>query len=363
MHKKWIPILLMLTLILLSSISGCNVSDRSLSVNGRSQIADQAYTKNAENQEQILELLMDTMNHNQDACEFYVPSEALINADSWLAALPGIEQIHCEYKKVQNSNGFNVLVTLQYWDNYPIVYAYHNSDTSFLNDRQKELYAKYCEVLSGYTSPTNTAIQNEISIHDYLINNITYVEQDNSGFNAYNAMIHQKAVCSGYTECFKTFMDLLGIENSTVSGTAGDEQHIWNEVKLDGEWYQVDVTWDDPINNPLPCNDHSYFNITDADMAIDHSWDEAQSGYHRAEGTKYSYIGFMGMLSIDSQAALTTLLQNAVNNQASYLEYSSSAELDIKAALATTNVNLTYSYKVVKRTAYSLCYISFNYDS
>lgn len=46
-------------------------------------------------------------------------------------------------------------------------------------------------------------------------------------------------------------MDMLGIENGTVSGEAGDEQHIWNTVKLDDQWYHVDVTWDDPIGSSL----------------------------------------------------------------------------------------------------------------
>ena len=46
-------------------------------------------------------------------------------------------------------------------------------------------------------------------------------------------MINGEAVCSGYTESFKTFMDMLGIENYTISGKAGNEQHIWNAVLLD----------------------------------------------------------------------------------------------------------------------------------
>ena len=39
-------------------------------------------------------------------------------------------------------------------------------------------------------------------------------------------MINGEAVCSGYTESFKTFMDMLGIENYTISGKAGNE-HIY----------------------------------------------------------------------------------------------------------------------------------------
>jgi transglutaminase/protease-like cytokinesis protein 3 len=28
---------------------------------------------------------------------------------------------------------------------------------------------------------------------------------------------------------------------------AGGEEHVWNIVKVDGKWYNIDLTWDDPI--------------------------------------------------------------------------------------------------------------------
>ena len=62
-------------------------------------------------------------------------------------------------------------------------------------------------------------------------------------------MINGEAACSCYTEISKTFMVMLGIEIYTKSGKAVNEQHIWNVVKLDNDWYQVDVTWDDPVGS------------------------------------------------------------------------------------------------------------------
>ena len=118
-------------------------------------------------------------------------------------------------------------------------------------------------MLDSVTSPSNTDIENELAIHDYLVENVSYVDTGDSSYNAYSALINGIAVCSGYTECFKTFMDMLGIENGTVSGEAGNEQHIWNTVMLDGQWYHVDVTWDDPIGSSFEYTDHAYFNISE----------------------------------------------------------------------------------------------------
>lgn len=56
---------------------------------------------------------------------------------------------------------------------------------------------------------------------------------------------------------------------------------MWNTVLIDGEWYQIDVTWDDldtsnPMNNGIRYN---YFNLSSSKMAAD--------GYHTPDGTLY----------------------------------------------------------------------------
>ena len=53
---------------------------------------------------------------------------------------------------------------------------------------------------------------------------------------------------------------------------------------LDGDWYHIDPTWDDPL--PDGRERHTYFCLTDAEMARDHSWDT--SAYPKANGTSYS---------------------------------------------------------------------------
>jgi transglutaminase/protease-like cytokinesis protein 3 len=69
-------------------------------------------------------------------------------------------------------------------------------------------------------------------------------------------------------------MDMLGIECITVRGTSlnGEEEHMWNMVRLDdGEWYCVDVTWNDTLSETAV--EHKYFNVTSDFMsANDHQW-------------------------------------------------------------------------------------------
>lgn len=44
-------------------------------------------------------------------------------------------------------------------------------------------------------------------------------------------------------------------------------QHAWNLVKIDGNWYHVDTTWED--GNP-----GKYVSLTDDEMRKDHKWEQ-----------------------------------------------------------------------------------------
>ena len=70
--------------------------------------------------------------------------------------------------------------------------------------------------------------------------------------NIYGLMIEKKAVCEGYAKAFKYLLDELNIPCVIICGDVTDEdgnieRHAWNEVYLEGKWYAVDTTWDDPI--------------------------------------------------------------------------------------------------------------------
>ena len=91
-------------------------------------------------------------------------------------------------------------------------------------------------------------------VHDILINSLEYNADTTNAHNIYGAFVEQKVVCEGYAKAFKYIMDSIDVECILVSGTATNssgqqESHMWNYVKLNNEWYGVDVTWDDPIIN------------------------------------------------------------------------------------------------------------------
>lgn len=137
----------------------------------------------------------------------------------------------------------------------------------------------------NYVSPMSNDFQKELMIHDRLIYYNDYA-LDSSGDPESSAFAHNivgvfdddpntNPVCEGYAKAFSLLLNASGIDCNLVVGTANGGGHAWNQVKLDNEWYNVDVTWDDPIitNGTPPFRDpyYNYFNLTNSEFLQDHT--------------------------------------------------------------------------------------------
>jgi len=111
-------------------------------------------------------------------------------------------------------------------------------------------------VLNGIVAGVSGSTYDKIlQVHNYLVDNITY-DSSESDFEIthtlYGALINRVAVCDGYAKAFKYILDNLDISCVEICGIAQNssgitESHAWNDVLLDGKWFAIDVTWDDPI--------------------------------------------------------------------------------------------------------------------
>ncbi len=140
--------------------------------------------------------------------------------------------------------------------------------------------------------------QKELALHDYVVNNAKYDQRDENGgipddsYNAYGILIDGVGVCQGYADAMYRLLKAAGIENIMVIGQANNGSgligHAWNIVKIQGKYYNLDSTWDDPVtDNGTNVLSHLYFNITDKQLSVDHKWNE--SNYPSCNSTDYSY--------------------------------------------------------------------------
>ena len=90
------------------------------------------------------------------------------------------------------------------------------------------------------------------SLHNYLCNNIVYINNQLRCHDVYGALVEGNAVCQGYANSFKMICDYYKIPCVCLTGTANGGPHMWNAVQMDdGKWYLIDVTWDDQGSNGI----------------------------------------------------------------------------------------------------------------
>lgn len=129
--------------------------------------------------------------------------------------------------------------------------------------------------------PGMSDLQKAIVLHDYLTINCEYDQEAAStgdlfsgSFSTYGVFAERTAVCQGYALAYKYLLNQLGIECYMVN--SDEMNHAWNLVKLDGQYYQVDVTWDDPVWDLVGRACHNYMFLSDATFQDDdhmhHDW-------------------------------------------------------------------------------------------
>ena len=173
------------------------------------------------------------------------------------------------------------------------VYIEYYNKQSVLND---ELYKKYEnmkkraeEIVEKVIKPGMSDLEKELALHDYLVVHTNYDYENyisgtvpEESHQPYGVLIKGVAVCDGFARTMQILLNMVGIENELVYGESYGEKgwygHAWNIVKIDGKYYHLDVTFNniDKDSSKIE-NDsisHTYFNISDRQISIDHRWEK-----------------------------------------------------------------------------------------
>lgn len=120
------------------------------------------------------------------------------------------------------------------------------------------------------------------AIHDYLIysanyvNNGDYQHAEKWASGAGGVLIHKEGVCNSYAIAFYMMAVSAGLDCRYVTGTADGGGHAWNQVKVDGKWYYIDCTWDDPIMNGHSGGGEGYEYYLSETLWSDHTVEESK---------------------------------------------------------------------------------------
>ena len=288
-----------------------------------------ATVKANEETKQILEHLRKATESKMESVEIKVSSKAVLPETNDILSLQTYIRSY-QVNGFQYSDGsLELTFTFQYFDSKIYVDAYRTKNTSKLSAKEKEVLAVIEYVISNYTSPNKSQYENQLAIHDYIVKNCEYdyrEDRPKESFEPYGALVNKKAVCQGYAWAFMIFMDILGIENQLITGTADGVGHMWNMVRLDGEWYHVDVTWNDPVGGVSDQIRHYYFNVPDSVIAFDHEFEKSR--YPVANGTKYNYYR-MNQLYAENQNQFNQILDRELSTKATEIVIAGNAGVSI----------------------------------
>lgn len=193
------------------------------------------------------------------------------------------------------------------YDLEPLLEAWRNEDPAGLSEKDKAVYEICKAAFDKVITPEMSDFQKELALHDWLLKQgeydySAYETPDHVGRpdnrNPYGMLVDGFGICLGYARTFELLMKMAEVECITVVGAAfrstGD--HAWNLVKLDGDWYAVDATWNDSSTGSFSqakaqAYAHRYFNVTSQEMRdSNHQWDyanvpEATATHYRWDGT------------------------------------------------------------------------------
>ena len=148
-----------------------------------------------------------------------------------------------------------------------LLLSYDVSSVSELNAMLDKFYSK----ADGYLSLVDDSMNDftkALVLHDAIVMNSEYfVAKDGVSGTPYTLMVEGWGKCEDYSRAYAFLLAQLGIKSELV--TSSSMNHEWMKIRLDGKYYQVDITWDDPVSagegTDFPGRvSHEYFLFSDS---------------------------------------------------------------------------------------------------
>lgn len=210
-------------------------------------------------------------------------------------------------------------------DTYNVSYRFTKENAS---QAQQEINSAVAEIMKKI-KPDYTPYQQMVVFHDEIVLNCQFEKGTEYGYSIYGALVKGTAQCEGYANAFSYLCNLQGIPNIIVRGqTIEGSAHAWNKVLLDGNWYNVDLTYDDPTFKTDKENylSHEYFFISDEMiLGITHTADESLFPHPQCKDNSLNYFS-VNKLTADSADDATELVKKLVSEYA----YKKQTEIEIQ---------------------------------
>lgn len=136
----------------------------------------------------------------------------------------------------------------------------------------RERYDMEVAYISSLVDNAMSEAEIALFVHDYFVSSFSY-DNTKTVYDAYGLFATRTGVCQAYSLAYMAVLRECGIE--TVMATSEEMNHAWNLVKIDDEWYHVDVSHDDPFPERFGTVLHKNFLLSDEEIKKTHyGWDD-----------------------------------------------------------------------------------------
>lgn len=171
------------------------------------------------------------------------------------------------------------------------------------------------------------------AVNDYVVLNTTYGgSKGKDAYSKYGVTHLKEAYCQGYAMVAYELLKELGIPVIFVYGYSKGNTHLWNKVKMDGKWYNLDTTWNDISKGNGKNKAYNYFLVSDQTMQRDHSWNNSELPKSNSEN-----FDFLNKTSSAEFVGSKIYYANNLDNQKLYVY-----DMNTRRAKKLSNTRMQY---------------------
>lgn len=197
------------------------------------------YQQLKENEKQVYKEILEGIRENRE--------EIYIHASDAERANEIFQYILKDYPDIFWCDGTISATTYGGTETYTVLKPTYTYDEASKETMRAEIEGAVSQCLSGI-SAEDSEYNKILYVYEYIVDTVDYDLEAPDNQNIYSVFIHRRSVCAGYSKAAQYLRERLGVFCTYVTGiTSGGQNHAWNLVMCEGDYYYLDVTWGDPV--------------------------------------------------------------------------------------------------------------------
>ena len=161
----------------------------------------------------------------------------------------------------------------------------------------------------------STDFEKALWLHDWILDHADY-DYSYSYCSAEGVLARGKGTCEAYHRAYVMLLNKVGIQTGRITGNG----HVWTAVKMDGEWYQVDSTWDDMgVDYKDTYYEHMYFGLTDYIIGLVHTDHKAAVSGYESSSLENNYFIKTGEIAQWSDPFVDIIRQKIAGGETEFI--------------------------------------------